>query len=135
MNHRLLCVSVLALCILQFGQNAEENGIHAARWAERRAQYLSDPIIDLKESELEIMANSPRPLDSIVAALAKRNGWHINYEDPVYGDEDIVDDTAPSWLEKHPDGPRAWGAREARFTQKFKSTGSCVTSQSRRFQL
>jgi hypothetical protein len=126
---------MVPLCILLFGQNAEENGKHAARWNERHAQQLSDPTINLKESELEITANSPRPLDSIVAALAKRNGWHINYEDPVYGDEDIVDDTAPSWLEKHTDGPRAWGVAEARFTRRFKSRASCLTGQSRYFQL
>jgi hypothetical protein len=114
---------MVPLCILLFGQNAEENGKHAARWNERHAQQLSDPIIDLKESELEITANSPRPLDSIVAALAKRNGWHINYEDPVYGDEDIVDDTAPSWLEKYPDGPRAWGVAGSAFHTKIQIKG------------
>jgi hypothetical protein len=94
-NRRFLCVTFLPLCIFLLRQHAVENGEHASQRAERRAQYLSAPIIDLKEYALEITANSPRPRDGIVAALAKGNGWHINYEDPVYGDEDIVDDTAP----------------------------------------
>jgi hypothetical protein len=81
------------------------------------------PIIDMKESELEITANSPRPLDDIVAALAKRNDWHINYEDPVYGDEDVVDDTAPSWLEEHPHGPRGYAVAGGAFHTKIPISG------------
>jgi hypothetical protein len=123
MNRRFLSVALLPLWILLLGQDTAKNREHATQWAERHANYLSDPIIDLKESALEITDNSPRPLDSIVAALAKRNGWHINYEDPAYGYEDIVDDTAPSWLEEHPYGPRAYAVGGGAFHTKIQILG------------
>jgi hypothetical protein len=43
-----------------------------------------------------------------LGALKHQHSWHINYEDPRYGKGDIVDDTAPSWLQEHPNGPRAY---------------------------
>jgi hypothetical protein len=122
-NRRFLNVVFLPLCIFLLGQRTVENGEYATQWAKRHAQYLSDPIINLKQSELEITADSPRPLDGIVAALAKRNGWHINYEDPVYGDDDVIDDTAPSWLEDHPNGPRGYGIAGSAFHTKIQING------------
>jgi len=69
---------------------------------------LSEPKIKETDSSLEITANDPRRLESILDALARQHGWHINYEDPRYGKVDILDDTAPSWLKEHPNGPRAY---------------------------
>src|ERR1700675_532378 len=82
-------------------------------WSEKTGDqltphYMSKPRIEETESFLNITANDPRPLDGVLAALAhQQHGWHINYEDPQYGKSDIVDPTAPSRLEEHPNGPRA----------------------------
>ena len=70
---------------------------------------MSQPRIEETESSLEITADAPRPLDDVLSALAHQHCLHINYEDPEYGKSAIVDDTAPSWLELHPNGRRAYG--------------------------
>lgn len=80
---------------------------------------MSEPRFEETESFLEITANAPRPLDHILWALAHQHGWHINYEDPQYGKSDIVDQTAPSWLEQHPNGPRAYGVAGGAFHVKI----------------
>jgi hypothetical protein len=97
------------LCIVAFHQTPEQISAHNKAWTERHAQYMSEPRIEETESSLEITANAPRPLDDLLSVLAHQHGWHINYEDPQYGKSEIVDDTAPSWLELHPDGRRAYG--------------------------
>ena len=99
-----VCVFLLPICLLVFGQTREQNDAHVKEWTERRAGYLSHPEITETENRLTITAKSPRPLDDVLTALAAQHGWHINYEDPRYGEGDLVDDTAPSWLEEHPDG-------------------------------
>lgn len=75
---------------------------HVLSRAERLASYMLAQIVETKSS-LEIAVNSPRPLDDVLIALAKKYGWRINYEDPRYPHADLVDDTDPSWLERHPD--------------------------------
>ncbi len=123
MNHRFLCATLLPLCVVLLGQETAKNSEHDKEWAERRAHYLPDPIIELRDSELEITADSPRPLDEILTTLAKQNGWHVNYEDPVYGNEDAIDSTAPSWLAEHPDGPQAYAVARGAFHTKIQIDG------------
>lgn len=106
---RSALLPLLMLCLVTFRQTPEQNAAHVKEWTERHAQYMSEPRIEETESFLEITANAPRPLDDILSALAHQHGWHINYEDPQYGKSEIVDDTAPSWLELHPNGRRAYG--------------------------
>jgi hypothetical protein len=53
---------------------------------------MSQPRIEEAESFLEITAN------------AHQHDWHINDEEPQFGKSEIVNDTAPSWLELHPNG-------------------------------
>src|SRR5580704_4167538 len=110
MGFRSTFAALLTFCVLVFHQTPEQNAAaHIKAWTERHAQYMAEPRIEEKESFLEITMNAPRPLDDVLAALALQHGWHINYEDPQYGKSDIVDDTAPSWLEQHPSGSRAYG--------------------------
>jgi hypothetical protein len=101
-------LSLLVLCLVLLRQTPEQNAAHVKQWTERHTQYMSEPRIAETESFVEITANAPRPLDDIFSALAHQHGWHINYEDPVYGNAEIVDDTAPSWSELHPNGRRAY---------------------------
>jgi hypothetical protein len=116
-----LCLSPLIL--LLFRQAPGSDAAHIKQWTERHAQYLSLPAIEETDSWLEIRANAPRPLEGVLGALARQHGWHINYEDPVYGKSDIVDDTAPSWLKEHPTGPRAWAVRGGVFYAKIPLDG------------
>ena len=92
-------------------------------WTERHAQYMSQPRIEETESFLEITANAPRPLHDVLAALAHQHGWHINYQDPQYGKSEILDDTAPLWLELHPNGRRAYGIAGGAFHVKIPIDG------------
>jgi hypothetical protein len=99
-----VCVFLFPIGLLVFGQTREQNDAHVKEWTERRAGYLSHPEIEETEIWLKITENSPRPLDDVLTALATQHGWHINYEDPRYAEADLVDSTAASWLEKHPEG-------------------------------
>jgi hypothetical protein len=123
MGIRSTFVALLTLCLLVFRQTPEQNAPHIKAWTERHAQYMSEPRIEETESFLDITANDPRPLDGVLAALAHQHGWHVNYEDPQYGKSDIVDQTAPSWLEQHPNGPRAYGIAGGAFHVKVPIDG------------
>lgn len=114
---------LLMLCLLTFRQTPEQNARHIKAWTERHAQYMSEPRIEETESFMEITANAPRPLDGILAALAHQHGWHINYEDPQYGKSEIVHETAPSWLEQHPNGRRAYGIAGGAFSVRIPIDG------------
>ena len=114
---------LLMLCLIPFPQTPEQNAAHIKAFTERHAQYMSAPRIEETESVLEITANAPRPLDDILAALAHQHGWHINYEEPQFGKSEIVDQTAPSWLEQHPNGPRAYGIAGGAFHVKIAIDG------------
>lgn len=98
--------ALLVFCSLDFAQTSKQNGAHDQEWTERHQQYLNEPIIQETASAVEITANDPRPLDNVLGALVRQHGWHVNYEDPRYSQVDLVDDTAPSWLQDHPNGPR-----------------------------
>jgi hypothetical protein len=111
------------LCLLTFRLTPQQNAEQIKAWTERHARYMSQPRIEETESLLEITANAPRPLDDVLAALAHQHGWHINYEEPQYGKSDIVDSTAPSWLEQHPNGPRAYGIAGGAFHVKISIDG------------
>ena len=108
MSSRSILLSLLPLSLLVLRQTPDPNAAHIKEWTERHAQY-SAPKIKETDSSLEITANDPRPLDNVLDALIHQHGWHINYEEPQYGKSEIVDDTAPSWLEEHPNGRRAYG--------------------------
>ena len=114
---------LLMLCLIPFPQTPEQNAAHIKAFTERHAQYMSAPRIEETESVLEITANAPRPLDDILAALAHQHGWHINYEEPQFGKSEIVDQTTPSWLEQHPNGPRAYGIAGGAFHVKIAIDG------------
>lgn len=86
--------------------------------AERLARYRDTRIVE-SESLLEVSVNSPRPLDDVLTALAKKYGWRINYEEPHYRKADVVDVTAPSWLKEHPGGPFAYAVAGGAFSAKI----------------
>jgi hypothetical protein len=84
---RILVVVLLASSFLvaMRGHNQQ----HASDWEERRAQYRDAKIVEA-DSWLQIDVNSPRPLDDVLATLASKHGWRLNYEDPQYGKADLV---------------------------------------------
>jgi hypothetical protein len=120
---RATFLPLLMLCLVTFPQTPEQNAAQSKAWTERHAQYMPGPRIEETESSLEITANAPRPLDDILATLAYQHGWHINYEDPQYGKSEILDDTAPSWLELHPNGRRVYGIAGGAFHFKIPIDG------------
>lgn len=85
---RTLIVVLLAsfLLVATRGHNTQR----ASDWEERRDQYRDAKIVE-EDSWLQIDVNSPRPLDDVLAALASKHGWRLNYEDPQYGKADLVD--------------------------------------------
>jgi hypothetical protein len=123
MSSRSIFLSLLPFTLLVFPQTPDPNAAHTKEWTERHAYYLSEPKIKETDSSLEITANDPRPLESVLDALARQHGWHINYEDPRYGKVDILDDTAPSWLKEHPNGPRAYMVAGGAFYAKIPVDG------------
>jgi hypothetical protein len=97
---------------------------HALSRRERLASYRHAQIVETKSS-LEITVNSPRPLDDVLTALAKKYGWRINYEDPHYRKADVVEVTAASWLRQHPDGPYAYAVAGGAFSVKIPLRAGC----------
>jgi hypothetical protein len=119
-----VCLSLLPLCLLTFGQTTESTSDHAKARTKRQARYIQPKIISTDDAHaLEITANDPRPVDSVLDALALQHGWRINYEDPHYGKADLVDDTAPSWLLQHPDGNRVHAVAGGTFNVKIPTDG------------
>lgn len=117
-----VCTALLPLCFLAFSQTTDQDKAHAIEWAERHARY-SEVQIFHSESSVEIKVNSPRPLYDVLAALARNHVWRINYEDPHYGAADLVDNTAPSWLKEHPNGPRAYMIAGGAFSVRIPVDG------------
>jgi hypothetical protein len=123
MSSRFAFLLWLPFSLVFFPQTPDPDADHIKEWTERHAHYLSEPRIKEADSWMEITANDPRPLDSILDALAHQHVWHINYEDPLYGNSDIPDDTAPSWLKEHPNGPRAYMVAGGAFHVKIPIEG------------
>ena len=115
-------LSLFPLCLVLLLQTSDQNSAHVKEWTERNAHY-HQPQMNETESWLEIAANDPRPLDNVLSALAHQHGWHVNYEDPKYARADTVDNTAPSWLEGHPNGPRAYAVAGGAFFVKIPIDG------------
>jgi hypothetical protein len=99
-------------------QDTSHNDQHVKDWTVRHAHYFEARFVH-SESSLEIDVNSPRPLDDVLAVLARNHGWRINYEDPHYAKADLVDDTAPSWLREHPSGDRIYVVAGGAFYAKI----------------
>ena len=123
---RHLCGSafvLLTFCSLTLGQTSEQRAAHYQQCTERHQQYLLEPRISETASTLEISANAPRPLENVLGALVHQHGWHINYGDPKYGKADLIDDTAPSWLQQHPNGRRVYAIAGRAFSVNIAVDG------------
>jgi len=51
---------------------------------------------------LSVEAKEARPLRQATVAIREEYGWLVDYEDPIYQGNDLVDDTNPSWRATHP---------------------------------
>jgi hypothetical protein len=52
-------------------------------------------------TEEVLVVDEPRPVVAAIRILEERYGWLINYEDPKYGSEDLVDRTSPAYRGEH----------------------------------
>lgn len=67
----------------------------------------------------ELSRTSPRPLDDVLTALGAKYGWRIDYEDPRYAKDDLVDSTAASWLLEHSEGRHVYAVAGDAFNVKI----------------
>jgi hypothetical protein len=104
MDCRLICLAALVFCSPPILNTVAQTGGDGAGGARH---YREAEIVEAGSS-LEVAVNSPRPLDDVLTALARKYDWRVDYEDPRYGKTDLVDDTAPSWRSEHPNGPRSY---------------------------
>jgi hypothetical protein len=64
--------------------------------AQQKSAYLKEAQIDEKGETVQIIANSPRPLQQALEALFQKYGWVVDYEDPEFtSDRDLVKDEGP----------------------------------------
>ncbi|MGO9575573.1 MAG: hypothetical protein ACLPTQ_14745 [Terriglobales bacterium] len=68
-----------------------------------RPQFIGDATVTQTDRKASIYANDPRPLDQAIRAIRRQYGWIVDYEDPSYGPNDLVDDTDAKWRKAHPD--------------------------------
>jgi hypothetical protein len=73
-------------------------------WAQvARPQFIDSATVTQTDRKASIYANDPRPLDQAIRAIREQYGWIVDYEDPPYGPNDLVDDTDAKWRKAHPD--------------------------------
>ncbi len=76
-----------------------------------------------------VRANDPRPLDQAITAIRQEYGWIVDYEDPPYESNELVDDTDPNWRKAHPEANGVTRVAGGLFTTTFTS-GSDMSSGS-----
>lgn len=81
MKSQSLCLGIL-VALLSHGQ----------LFSQTHAQSFSIDAAVNKENDgtLTIIANNPRPLWQALESIKRRYGWTVDYEDPLYGKEQMV---------------------------------------------
>ena len=69
------------------------------------AAPAEDPEVRVRNNQLTIETDSPRPLLKVLDVLQRRFGWWIDYEDQTYDLRETTDMTSKEWLRLHPDDP------------------------------
>jgi hypothetical protein len=64
--------------------------------------FYNEARIEQNGDQVSIRAYAPRPLDQVIEGLRSRFRWEIDYEDPIYGDTELIDNTDPKWRSEHP---------------------------------
>jgi hypothetical protein len=90
---------------------------HAQR-VESGTGYWYDGVVTHNGSTAKVMSNEPRPLRQAVESLSQEYGWTVDYEDPVYSNDEAVERTDPLWAASHP-GVRQRLVAGHRFESEF----------------
>src|SRR5664279_6285613 len=88
------CALLLAACVLILA---------ADKPASQKPIFWSRATISETDGNIAVRANDPRPLDQAIIAIRQKCGWIVDYEDPPYGSNELVDDTDPDWRKTHPE--------------------------------
>jgi hypothetical protein len=67
-----------------------------------RPLFYDEAQIEQNGDQVSIRAYAPRPLDQVVEGLRSHFLWDVDYEDPIYGEAELVDNTDPRWRSEHP---------------------------------
>jgi hypothetical protein len=67
----------------------------------------------------EIKASGSRPMEQAMTAIGQEYGIVVNYEDPIYQDADLVDDTDPKWRAGHPEEKSVTRPRGGAFSDSY----------------
>jgi hypothetical protein len=68
-------------------------------------------------------------LDQAIIAIRQKYGWIVDYEDPPYGSNELVDDTDPNWRKANPEANGVTRVAGGLFTATF-NLGSDMISGS-----
>jgi hypothetical protein len=91
-----------------------------------KTRFWDHAIVKQKDGSVIVDANSPRPMDQALEAIAEQYGWVIDYEDPPYGSSDLVDDTDPAWRKAHPAEKGVTRVAGSMFRAEFSVDGDMV---------
>src|SRR5437868_7392960 len=97
---RTLVVALTALVIV--------STLSAQQLHRTHSEFAPTATVQVVNGTASVVANSPRPLLQAITGIAEHYGWTINYEDPLYRNGELIDDTNPEWRALHPQaaGPR-----------------------------
>jgi len=85
----------------------------------QRDSYIPRGLVSNQSGKVSVAANDPRPPDQAMMALREYYGWKLDYEDPVYSAEDVMDDTDPAWSQSHPGSKRATVPKGGAFSASY----------------
>jgi hypothetical protein len=85
----------------------------------QRDSYIPRGVVSNQSGKVSVAANDPRPLDQAMMALREYYGWKLDYEDPVYSAEDVMDDTDPAWRQSHPGSKRVTVPKGGAFSASY----------------
>src|SRR5277367_1690621 len=82
---RTICEgTIMAVSAILLTALIASHGFAQAAKAPAPASYLKEATISESAGAVHVDANSPRPLEQILAALRQKYGWIVAYEDPQY---------------------------------------------------
>lgn len=101
---------LLATCVLILATNKP---------ASQKPIFWSRATVAEPDRSIVVRANDPRPLDQAIIAIRQKYGWIVDYEDPPYGFNELVDDTDPNWRKAHPEANGVTRVAGGLFTTTF----------------
>lgn len=85
-----------------------------------RPRFFTHGVIVRHGSTKTVYADFPDPLWQALRSVSEKFGWTIDYEGPkFYSQYDVVDDTSPVFLAKHPDARHVFRENGGAFQSTF----------------